>query len=74
MKLVHVITNMERTIDGKEEILASMNPNNPYATEFMDDVERAKYKVMVEMLRMNLIELRTILNDLKRVSAFQTGI
>lgn len=67
MNIYAVRDNLERTIKGKELMLEKMCPNNPYTTEFMEDVERAVYKSTVEFLKINIGELKRILADINIV-------
>lgn len=68
MKIEHVITNIERTIEGKTKLLESLHPNNPYTTEFMSEVEKAVHLATIAFLRLNILELRTILTDLRLIA------
>ena len=64
MNLQTVITNLKRTIAGKEKMLASLNPNNPYSEEFKSEGEVMARRATIEFLKINIAELKRILQDL----------
>ena len=65
MQIEYIISSIERTIEGKERMLEILHPNHPYTTEFMSEVEKAAHFATIAFLRLNIDELRTILNDLR---------
>lgn len=77
MQIEYIISSLERTIEGKEKMLEILHPNNPYTTEFMSEVERAVHLSTIAFLKLNIIELRTILNDarlLQKQLTFNPGV
>ena len=65
MNLQTVITNLKRTIAGKEKMLASLNPNNPYSEEFKSEGEVMARRATIEFLKINIAELNRILADVE---------
>ena len=69
MDLNTVIKNLENTIEGKEEFYQSLTPPNLIHKDF--NSELATMSVLKQFLRMNIDELKLILNDLKSITYFQ---
>lgn len=68
MNLQTVITNLRQTIAGKEKMLESMNPNNPYSNEYLSEGEVMARRATIEFLKINIAELNRILDDLVECS------
>lgn len=65
MNLTTVITNLERTIAGKMKMLDDLHPNNPFTEEFMSEGEVMARRATIEFLKINISELKRILDDVK---------
>lgn len=68
MNTATVIANLERTIAGKEKMLAELHPNNPYTAMFMEEGEAMARRATIEFLKININELKRILIDVKQLS------
>jgi hypothetical protein len=66
MNIQTVRDNLKNTISGKEKMLEAMHPNNPFETEYMDEAERAAHYATKEFLKVNIGELRRILQDVEQ--------
>ena len=66
MNIQTVAHNLSNTIAGKEQMLDSLHPNNPYTAEFMDEVEATVRKTTIEFLKINIAELQRILQDVEQ--------
>jgi hypothetical protein len=66
MNIQTVITNLKNTIAGKEKMLESMNPNNPYSNEFLNEGEVIARRATIEFLKINITELKRILQDVEQ--------
>jgi hypothetical protein len=66
MNIQTVAENLRNTIAGKEKMLEKMHPNNPFQTEYMDEAERAAHYATKEFLKVNIGELRRILQDVEQ--------
>ena len=64
MNIQTVLVNLSITIAGKGLFLETLHPNNPYAAEFLDDVDAAIRKATIEFLKINIAELKRIHADL----------
>lgn len=65
MNLSTVAANLRNTIAGKEQMLAGLNPNNPYSNEFLNEGEVMARRATIEFLKININELRRILQDVE---------
>ena len=66
MNIQTVAQNLRKTIAGKEKMLESLHPNNPYHTEYMDDGDTAARRTTIEFLKINIKELQRILGDVEQ--------
>ena len=66
MNIQTVIDNLKRTIMGKEKLLEALHPNNPYTEGFMDEVQVMVRKATIEFLKINIGELKRILQDVEQ--------
>ena len=66
MNIETVANNLRNTIAGKEKMLEAMHPNNPFQTEYMDDGEVMARRVTIEFLKINIGELKRILQDVEQ--------
>lgn len=65
MNIQTVRDNLRNTIAGKEKMLASLNPNNPYSEEFKSEGEVMARRATIEFLKINIAELKRILADVE---------
>jgi hypothetical protein len=66
MKIHEVQENLRNTIAGKEKMLEGLHPNNPFQTEYMDEGEAAAHRATIEFLKINIKELKRILQDVDK--------
>lgn len=66
MNISTVAENLRNTIAGKEKMLESLHPNNPFQTEYMDEGEAAAHRATIEFLKINIGELKRILQDVEQ--------
>ncbi len=62
-----LISEMERLIDRKKAALEELYPNNPFTTEFMEDVEKAERRVTIDLLKTHIRELNITLNYMRQL-------
>lgn len=65
MNIYTVRDNLKNTIAGKEKMLEELYPTNPYAAEFLSEVEAMVRKATIEFLKININELKKILADVE---------
>lgn len=66
MNIQTVAENLRKTIAGKEKMLAGLNPNNPYSEEFKSEGEVMARRATIEFLKINIAELKRILQDVEQ--------
>lgn len=57
---------LKTEIKSREEQLEALYPNNPYTTEFMDDVERTERRVTIEFLTRWIRENKALLSHIEK--------
>lgn len=66
MDIYTIAQNLRNTIAGKEKMLASLNPNNPYSEEYKTEGEVMARRATIEFLKININELKRILADVEK--------
>lgn len=67
MNIVTIIANLDRTIAGKEMLLAEQYPDNPYSGNYLDEDAAGCRRTAIQYLRINIDELKRIRRDLKAI-------
>ena len=62
-----LIRDMERLIAKKQTQLETLYPDNPFTTEFMEDVEKAERRVTIDLLKTHIRELNITLNYVRQL-------
>lgn len=63
-----VVDNLRRTILGKERLLDGLNPDDLFSEEYLDEAEVLVRRTMIEFLKINIEELKRILQDIEQIS------
>ena len=66
MNIYTVRDNLKNTIAGKEKMLEALHPNNPFTTEYMEEGEAMAHRATIEFLKVNIRELKRILEDVEQ--------
>lgn len=66
MKIQTVAENLRNTIAGKEKMMTDLYPDNYRAGNYLDEAESAVRLTTIEFLRVNIRELKRILQDVEQ--------